>query len=530
MNSLFIGRRIVLVIGLVTWPFAVWGTDAQPIAGTGFINLVGTTNSQSQITQNLANVKRLIWDPITGSMRFGALSSGANTYWNSTNLGAFSFAGGYNAKAAGAYSFAFGLGAITANGANVAMGMDVAAVGDGSMSFGYGAVSNGTNSFANGNQVLAEGDGATSMGYYTIASGWTTVAMGDSTFASGDSAVALGAGTDASGTASFAAGWGSAAWGAEAVAFGYDTEASGSCSLAAGNQTHALGHNSFAMGQSATATGWNTASIGAGVNAAALNGIALGKYNVALRRNLAVPSPTQASSDDPIFEIGIGSDSAHCDNALTIYRDGEAVFSKKATFRGQLAFDISAVVSGVVTTPDGIQGGSNGLSFSAGGEDKNITLTSSGTGATVINGPINVKGGIQQWQDIQGSVVSVVGATGNIGIGTADTTEKLNIDGGSLKFYTDATGIIFPSGERILGAESGGISFQTAEGAPRITVTSSGNVGIGTTAVPQAKLEVAGELRVSGTGNTIIKGPILIERQGDISMGDFTAGDDPATL
>ncbi|GAB5560517.1 MAG: hypothetical protein SynsKO_21640 [Synoicihabitans sp.] len=68
-----------------------------------------------------------------------------------------------------------------------------------------------------------------------------------------------------------------------------------------------------------------------------------------------------------------------------------------------------------------------------------------------------------------------------------------------------------------------------------LRITNGGNVGIGTSA-PTEKLDVAGsvkvadEIVVNGTGNSVVKGPLLLVPQGDLPMGVFTDGTNPATL
>lgn len=63
----------------------------------------------------------------------------------------------------------------------------------------------------------------------------------------------------------------------------------------------------------------------------------------------------------------------------------------------------------------------------------------------------------------------------------------------------------------------------------QLRITGDGQVGIGT-ADPEYRLDVAGEMRVAGTGHSIFKGPVLLTPQGDLSMGEFTAGPNPNDL
>lgn len=84
--------------------------------------------------------------------------------------------------------------------------------------------------------------------------------------------------------------------------------------------------------------------------------------------------------------------------------------------------------------------------------------------------------------------------TGNVGIGTVSPSEKLQVNGGNIKIGTADKGIIFyGGGEKIIGTSGYGIDFQTSNGTSRMTILSNGNVGIGTTN-PTQKLDV-------GSGN-----------------------------
>ncbi len=85
---------------------------------------------------------------------------------------------------------------------------------------------------------------------------------------------------------------------------------------------------------------------------------------------------------------------------------------------------------------------------------------------------------------------------------------------------------------------SGGDQLQFQIGSTlkvAMLIDPSGDVGIGTDS-PTEKLEVAGTVKVAhefivnGTGNSVVKGPLLLVPQGDLDMGAFTAGTDPSTL
>ena len=114
------------------------------------------------------------------------------------------------------------------------------------------------------------------------------------------------------------------------------------------------------------------------------------------------------------------------------------------------------------------------------------------------------------------------GTSGKVGIGTKTPAEKLDIDGG-LRLGNTASknaGTIRWNGSNFEGYDgsswlkltggSGGSSLWTdagsyiyADNAANVAVTDNGNVGIGTTS-PTQKLEIAGKLKLTGTGNGIV--------------------------
>lgn len=91
--------------------------------------------------------------------------------------------------------------------------------------------------------------------------------------------------------------------------------------------------------------------------------------------------------------------------------------------------------------------------------------------------------------------------TGNVGIGTTSPSEKLTISNGKLALTTDDVtigGKIYGYNDTSVNLYSGGLKFQTRyfDGSnyvytDRLTINSSGNVGIGTTS-PSSKLDVVG--------------------------------------
>ena len=126
----------------------------------------------------------------------------------------------------------------------------------------------------------------------------------------------------------------------------------------------------------------------------------------------------------------------------------------------------------------------------------------------------------------------IVNDNGNVGIGTSSPTEKLHIVGSNaLQIIQSTTGGQNSTLKFITTARTWGIGanmglsnsnleiYDYTASANRLTIDSSGNVGIGTTS-PGAKLEVSGDALISGL--TIGQGPVT--GQGNTALGDGALG------
>ena len=157
-----------------------------------------------------------------------------------------------------------------------------------------------------------------------------SIALGENTTANGDASTALGRGTTANERYSTAMGTKSTAGGFASTAMGDHTEASGNVSTAMGNYTTAHGFASTAMGESTTASGDLSTAMGESTTASGDLSTAMGlstkaeSYaSIAMgRNNVGGGNDNNWLSGDPIFEIGIGADSDHRINALTVLKNG----------------------------------------------------------------------------------------------------------------------------------------------------------------------------------------------------------------
>ena len=104
---------------------------------------------------------RMMWIPTKAAFRAGNISS---TQWDDANIGYYSFAVGYNAKASGQYSFAAGSNTNAIAYYSTAFGVGTTASGSGSTAFGQSTTASGTNS-------TAFGTGTTAASYYSFVLG-----------------------------------------------------------------------------------------------------------------------------------------------------------------------------------------------------------------------------------------------------------------------------------------------------------------------------------------------------------------------
>ena len=135
--------------------------------------------------------KRLLWYPQKGAFRVGSVNS-AN--WDDANIGAFSFASGYNTMASAQGSTAMGYGSGASAPFSTAIGFNCNSSKQWSVALGYQANASGYACAAIGSSTTASGDGSFASGNSTTASGANSTAMGTLTTASANSSTAVGLG------------------------------------------------------------------------------------------------------------------------------------------------------------------------------------------------------------------------------------------------------------------------------------------------------------------------------------------------
>ncbi|PPK99890.1 tail fiber domain-containing protein [Parapedobacter indicus] len=133
--------------------------------------------------------RRLMWYPEQAAFRAGLVNSYGVTYWDTPNIGNYSFSTGENTRASGEYSIAMNLATTASGDGAVAMGNNAAAIGNHSVAFS-GTAGN-TGSVVIGSGAQAESDHAMALGPSSIARGGESVTFGPSkTY--GDFSMAIG--------------------------------------------------------------------------------------------------------------------------------------------------------------------------------------------------------------------------------------------------------------------------------------------------------------------------------------------------
>lgn len=136
----------------------------------------------------------MFWLPSKAAFRVGYVNNNA---WDLSNIGNYSFAGGYNNKASGNYSFAIGQESIATGEASVAMSWKAKALGKRSIAMGaeatasaYGAIAIGRTAIASDSLGIAiGGKGARAYAKGSIALGYNAKAFADYSVVIGSGAI-----------------------------------------------------------------------------------------------------------------------------------------------------------------------------------------------------------------------------------------------------------------------------------------------------------------------------------------------------
>jgi len=383
---------------------------------------------------------------------------------------------------------------------------------------GIETTARGTGSFAVGTSSLAQGNASVVEGIGTLATGLASHAAGINTTASGVAAFSMGIETDADGTASFAAGSGSLASGIASFAIGFRTTASGLASLTAGTETDATAQGSVAFGNLTLASGLNSFAAGQGSIASGDNSIAMGLYTTAdADGQVTLGQYNELKSDKKdVLVIGAGINEANRHNIIEVIggnKDGGGQSERQILFDvtiadGALKNSSFFAVSGssIFKNSEGNAIDASGSSVFSGGTTQIETL--SVTGNTSLTGKLTAIGGIT---------------------GSLFGTSSWAINALTASFVNTASTNAFVQGGNSFGAtallgtnDNQNLQLETS-GSVRMTISSSGNVGIGTTA-PLAELHISGAnndslLRIQSSASASI---LFVTGSGNVGLGTLT--------
>ena len=362
-----------------------------------------------------------------------------------------------------------------------------------------GAATFGINNIATNTGSFVEGVG-------TLATGFAAHAAGFNTTASGYAAFSVGVETDAEGTASFAAGSGSLAKGTATVAFGIGTVASSSGQLVVGhyNESKTDINNIFVVGDGTSNSLRRNVIEVYGGQGASLRGVKIDTVS---------PSGPATTTIDgfnvygrTIFYGGVTQSA----NIITIDGDYGGITHGSASYIAETYNSLGALRGRTLFNYKGIDF-NNSVQTTAPSSTHLWTNSSNrlfySSSAVILNGG-NTLGstmliGTNDTNNLEletsGSVRMTISSSGRVGIGTTTPTAELHISGAS---NSNLLRIGSPTNANIL------------------FVTGSGNVGINTTS-PMAFFSGSGGAFGSGEGNIV---PTLTIFQSSSATGLNAAG------
>lgn len=192
----------------------------------------------------------------------------------------------------------------------------------------------------------------------------------------------------------------------------------GNYSMGLGHNTIAKGDYSFSSGSATTALGDYSTVMGQGTFAQSAYEMAVGRYNT-----LGSGSTTAWNASDRIFSIGIGTHNNSREDALVVLKNGN-------TGIGTSAPSATLDVEGSIQIVDGNEAIGKVLTSDANG---NATWQAVPAGADDLGNhtaTTNIQLGSNWLSNDGGSEGIRVDNAGNVGIGTATPTDKLDVNGG----------------------------------------------------------------------------------------------------
>ncbi len=379
------------------------GNTVNAGTGQGVAGFTIGTNNISQGTRGFAAGEGNLVDSATAPSV--ALGAGCQATAD------FSFASGKSSQATADLAIAMGYENLSTSTAAVAMGWGNTASGAHSVSLGRDNESTAQHSVTIGNENKATSNYAVAMGRMSEATALNAFAVGKESKAQGDDSVAIGLGNTASGQDSVAIGHATVASGISATAIGFESSSTGDYATTLGYRGDGSGDYSFAAGYQANALDIGSVSIG-------YNNLADKQFTVAIGSDMQV---------NDIKGIGIGHSSNI--NGEEVFGIGNSIITK--SYRETVIGSFNAIAAS--------QNGTNwvntdrlftiGNGPSVGNESNALILTKAGNLALPTYGAGNVSGtaAYNLTVDANGNVIeSAIGTSGVTGNGTTDFIPKWN--------------------------------------------------------------------------------------------------------
>lgn len=488
---------------------------------------------------------RMLWYPAKAAFRAGSVDW---TQWDDSKIGKYSAALGYSTTASGLYSTAFG--------------SYTGAFGNWSTAMGCNSAATGSSSMAMGSAVSASGTYSTGMGYFTVASGYCSTSFGFSNVASGESSTAMGYASCASGDYS--------------TSMGYDTTADSYASTVIGRLNIGGGSAGewiptdplFEIGNGIAnyendeplIIPSNALTVYKNGNMEVQGTLKVGGSITSGESGNITPSPGNATGG----LLALGDSWAGGPYSVAI-----GSYSTKATGNSSFASGVGAVASGYGSTAFG--GGSQAVgadSLASGYESKASGLNSTASGfRSEARGANSTATGAETVASGYGSTASgfrghALGAYSYAGGDTTSAVGDRSIAMGHWTNAASASEIVFgrlnaeaPSANpyewneldalfRVGNGHQLGTDIEDYSGpfgalSDALTILKNGqttltnkawkNRDTSTPAVadPSTATTDSGGDALVVEGHTRLKGKVLIERQGDLSMAGFEAGERP---
>ena len=470
------------------------------VANDGMIYAEGTYGTGDTIPSG--NKTAFIWNPRKAAIRAGRATGNR---WDNANVGAFSTAWGFNNIASGFASMVGG------GYYNTASGSYSSACGYVNIASGYGSTISGGyyNKASNNNSTVGGGAYNAASGYRSVVSGGS----GDSAIGSLSTVSGGGNNSARNGYTTVGGGAGNTASGyAGTVSGGYNNTAGGYASTVGGGYTNTAGnsYSTVSGGYQNIATNWGgTVSGGARDTATGYYSTVSGGYQNTASGNYSIVSGGQSNTAGSNYSVVNGGRNNTASGYYSTVNGGyqNSVSSWGSTVNG----GYRDTASGYASTVSGGYNNTAGGDYSwVGGRGMKLGVNAHRTFVWGYNSSSSPP-------VIPTSDAFLIGPSGNaikVGIGTASPAASLDVNG---IVHTGTRIFMQRDGAKMswIGAQGSGTDAQRTaigflssatsglierielhtNGSQRVTITSSGNVGVGTT-TPTTMLDVNGAMRL----------------------------------